>query len=123
VRSFPSGAAPIDERLSSSRRASSKRVARRRQDADPGADVADPGVGAAPRDARSPGSLDALRSIVFGTASPFAFSRRGRAPTAASHSTACAAPRVQPARRISQRRAAYAWIDALPAGEVRATSS
>jgi RNA polymerase sigma-70 factor (ECF subfamily) len=92
----------------------------RRSDGTPVADAAVAVEPATPlRELRArPGSLDSLRSIIVGTARPFALETRTRAD--GSFRLEGLSPLAACSLRVeSQRRAAYAWIDALHPGEVR----
>jgi RNA polymerase sigma factor (sigma-70 family) len=120
ARSFATTSdAPLNERLELEAACAIEGIARH-GDGTPLADAAVAVEQPSPlRELRArPGSLDALRSIVLGTARPFALETRTRAD--GSFTLEGLPPLSACNLRVeSQRRAAYAWIDALHPGEVR----
>jgi hypothetical protein len=120
ARSFATrGNAPLNERLELEAACTIEGVARR-SDGTPVADATVAIEQATPlRELRArPGSLDALRSIVFESARPFALETRTRADGTFTLEGLPPLPACN-LRVESQRRAAYGWIDALHPGEVR----
>jgi len=120
VRSFSTaGIAPAVERVELEPACAIEGVARRSD----GTPIADATVAVEPasplRELRArPGSLDALRSMMLGVPSPFALETRTRPDGTFRLEGLPPLPGFN-LRVESERRAAYAWVDALHAGEVR----